>query len=183
MANDLSTFLSADCLPGLLSGWAGRVTALDGPGLEFYLIGFAPDRRARIVRVPSDGYFAYDGEKNYMEGWLESYQHLILVDTSRPEVRDQVARVIARILGVPVGATAPVFGEWWRIGYRDKLHFDLGRGPSSVEFWAADPGDCDGMLSGQYLVPSLALIPLDSPNRDALALAAVARWLGEEIPL
>lgn len=29
--------------------------------------------------------------------------------------------------------------------------------------------------------PDLSFVDLDSPDRDALALAAIARWLGEEL--
>jgi len=77
------------------------------------------------------------------------------------------------VLGVPVGATAPVFdplqmdGAWWL----DGTHL----------FHA--PGRDEPVMRRelQHEIPALATIPLDHPDRDALALAAVARWMGAEI--
>lgn len=114
-----------------------------------------------------------------LDGWCPSFPFAVRLDLRRTECRDRVARWMAQVLGVPVGVTAQAWGEWWRVNDRAKWHFELGRGMTGDEFWPADPGD--GLSTGRYIVPALASIPLDSPDRDALAMAAVARWLGDEI--
>lgn len=102
------------------------------------------------------------------------------LDTRRPEVRDQVARVMARILGVPVGATAPGF-EF--VPPREASSDDSGSGALCVlGAWerVLYAEERDAVCCNGTHVSSLSSIPLDSPDREALALAAIARWLGDE---
>jgi hypothetical protein len=92
-----------------------------------------------------------------------------LLDTRIPAHRDFISRVLAEVLGVLVGATAPEF-QFWPEG-----RWDLAR---AIAFEGYPfPPDIDWYRR----VPSLASIPLDHPDRDPLALAMIARWVGEEV--
>jgi hypothetical protein len=88
----------------------------------------------------------------------------IRLDTRRPEVRDHLSRTIARWLGVPVGATAP---RW--------------RYYSTMGEWGLSGATSDAETLDTRRHPFLSSIPLNSPDREALALAAVVRWLGDEV--
>lgn len=91
----------------------------------------------------------------------------IRLSTLRPEVCDRCARWLAWVFGVPVGATAP---EWLYCSDRPE-------GPT----WILAPCEPHCEEFHAHRVPSLSSIPLDSPNRDAIALAATCRWAIEEI--
>jgi len=111
-------------------------------------------------------------------------------DARIPAHRDFLARALAGVVGVPVGATAP---EWWGIGICEwLLHCPLPHGqyagspPMSLtdrRFVREPP---NSFIASRYpglfvVVPPLSAISIDSPDRDALALAVVVRWAGEEV--
>jgi hypothetical protein len=82
--------LRADALPGLLDGWVGPVVVSDTPHVYWFTTkyGFA---------------LVFDGN-----GETKSVRHKdIALDLSLPEVRDRVARVLARVVGLECGSTAP----------------------------------------------------------------------------
>ena len=144
----LDTYIPGDCLPGLLDGWCGPV--------EVFVSG-CWQRRAWM-------------------SWLPRFPNdIVRLDTRREEVRDQVARVLARVLGIPVGATAPRFVL-----------------PSGCKAWVLSTGsvvhthifgakEYSGRHPDRHTVPDLAQIPLDSPDRDAIALAIIARHVGKTL--
>jgi hypothetical protein len=98
----------------------------------------------------------------------------IRINLRRPECRDQAARVIARVLGVPVGATAP----GWRYS-RGWGAYVLEACTHTVYFF--HDGTWGYSVETRLPGPSTSPILLDSPDRDALALAVVLRWLDEEV--
>jgi len=121
----------------------------------------------------------------YVDGGSMRY-----IDCRRPEARDQGARVIARWLGVPVGATAPTFRrsgayEWRLSGEADHgQQAGIQRIQDHCRAFVRESPDKyirDRFPGFFVVVPSLASIPLGSPDLDALALAAVVRWLGDEV--
>ena len=97
-------------------------------------------------------------------------------DTRIPADRDFLSRVAARWLGVKVGATAPRFAWDGRIGGW-VLYADDG------EAWLVlyTSGSLNRQTGLGWVAGFAVTIPLDSPDRDALALAAVVRWIGDEV--
>ena len=89
----MDTYIPGDCLPGLLDGWCGPVETWCRAGSGSY-----------------NGFFAltvFDG-REYQGPSARNREYRL--DTRREEVRDRVARVIARALNQPVDATSPGFG-------------------------------------------------------------------------
>jgi hypothetical protein len=142
--------------PGILDDWCGPV--------EYRYDG----------QVYADGIWGVDG-------WDENYIQSVRLDCRRPEVRDHCARWLAKVLGLPVGATSP----GWECRPREGVsvaHWRLGPVNHTAIFPAGglgwwDDGKCSYGRGG----PDLSSISLDSPDRDALALAAVCRWAADEI--
>lgn len=110
---------------------------------------------------------------------LDSRRLRIRLDSRRPEVRDRLARWLAERLGVECGTTAPT----WRRTTGSLGGYVLVCGPrprAVIEFSATEPHPARGNLpqAGVIHVPALSDIPLDSPDRDVLALVAVCRAVG-----
>lgn len=142
-------YISADCLPGLLDGWD------EWTGQDHDPLGCACDTccSGPIFRHP-----------DRFNARIQAH-------------RDFLTRVLAGVLGVPVGATAP---GWRALG--DARAWRLSGGPSLADEWyfsAEMVWDSQGYAHGA--AGALSTIPLDSPDRDALALAAVCRWVGDEL--
>jgi hypothetical protein len=167
MPDTPSPFVPASTLPDLLlhpdgSPWCGPIV---GPrGLHGVLTaGTLAPYPGTPYRVAWDDGACFDEPEG------------IRLDTRRPEVRDQGARVIARWLGVPVGATAPRIAWDGKIGGW-VLYADDG------EAWLVlyTSGSVIRQTGLGWISGFAASIPLDSPDRDALALASILRWLGAE---
>lgn len=151
----MDAYIPGDCLPGLLTGWCGPYE-WSWDAIRWY-------DWPELTTVARDGL-------------------RLRLDLRREECRDRTDRVLARVLGVPVGATAPGWWEW----YVGTGGWALGSGPHAAEECAVFPrvmplALTDGQRQTWHHVPALASIPLDSPDREILALAAVARHIGAEI--
>jgi len=168
---DPSPYLPADALPGALGPVPLRCEyEIDG---EWY-----------------SGIWAEPDVLTELGDLLTLRDSQIRLDLRRPEVRDRVARRVAEVLGVPVGATAP---GWRRGGAREWRLTGVAPGgqvtglarieDTERRFHPDKPGEwVEKRHPGLYMqIPSLDAIPLHDPDSDALALAAVARWLGDEI--
>lgn len=162
---DLSPYVPSACLPGLLASWVGPVLVRDGCGEETAV--------------------CVHGEIVGPAGvWNTACPDVrVLLDARRWEARCLLARRIAEVLSVPVGATAP---EWW-YWRLSSGGWALGSGPDASDGCAVFPRVMPLALTNTrrqtwHHVPALADIPLrDHPDRDALALRAVAVWLGAEV--
>jgi len=142
--------LTSEC-EGVLAGWVGPVVVRDGMGEE-------------TAVVVLDGVIVgASGE------WRPGHTDVtVLLDAGRPEVRDRLARWLAGRLGVECGTTAPMF----RVVVEDGVLFAyLTAGDGWTHWFTAAP-------SGEWYTQGLADIPLDSPDRDVLALLAVCRAVG-----
>ena len=173
MPSDPSHYLPADALPGLLDGWCGPV--------EIYM-------RGEWVPYCVDPWHV--GPQFSDPGSIGQPRVEGRLDARRWEVRCLLSRRVAELLGVPVGVTAP---GWRRCGAREWRLTGVAPGgqvvglariedterrfhPDKAVEWIEKrhPGLC-------IRVQSLDAIPLHDPDSDALALVAVARWLGDEI--
>lgn len=154
--------LRADALPGLVYGWNGPAIVSDefGETRAWYQSGVA---------------WTEGGE------WLEPFA--IYLDLSLPECRDRVARVLARVVGLECGSTAPI---WW--GEPPDPEWALSNDSSRYFI----PDERWGRLYHHdrvTLVPSLADIdpsdgarlPDGSRRVDALALKLVCEHVGEAL--
>ena len=152
----MDTYIPGDCLPGLLDGWTGPAETWVRPGVA----SFSGHWAQTVVFCGGEYPCRTPGERE------------IRLDTRREEVRDRVARVLARVLGVPVGATAP------RFFLPDEcLAWVLSKGSGRMPHIFGST-DYLGPHPGRHTVPELAELPLDSPDRDAFALAIIARHVG-----
>jgi len=156
--SDLSPYVPADALPRLLDGWIGPY--------EWSVRGVAG-----AVWWPADPYDSDPGDCQYR------------LDTRRWEVRSLLARRIAEVLGAKVGSTGPLFLYVTYVRGEDASWLLSSQVPGSGPAPVFRAGERSPYANGKraFLLPALADIPIDHPDRDALALAAVVRWLGAEI--
>jgi hypothetical protein len=164
-ADPALTLRASDC-PGVLRGWTGAVIAETRVGLRH---GVYCDDVGRV-------WYPDEVVAHHEEVTGEDAAHLLL-DLSRPEVADHVARWVAGRVGLAVGATAP---GWRRAGVRPRRWWL----DSGVPFEA--PGASrTGLRGASIVVPALAdLDPADDTRTasgarvvDLAALVCVARHI------
>jgi hypothetical protein len=99
-------------------------------------------------------------------------------DARIPADRDFLSRVLAGVLGVPVGANAPSFEVLPGMMVPAVLHSHFRceqKNPIEAEFWVRPlPRSTRSVI--RFFIPALAGIT--DPNE---ALACVVRWVGEEV--
>lgn len=161
-------------LPGLLDGWCGPWELRN-----YSYLGWSP-WRSWTEDAPGEDYSRIERR----------------LDCRMEEARDRCARWLARVLGVPVGATAPEFRveiteEEGEILWAARLTGDDRREPP----WLFTPGRPSGGYMcriNRAFVQQLRELPAFRSYPDPwsaetqativpLALAAVCRWVGEEI--
>lgn len=166
--SDLSPYVPGDA-PGLLGRWRGPVEDQDIDGVWHRAVttGHSINGCPEVIDLdtPHRGFVGAS---------------LLRLDLRIPEARDRVVRWLAGVLGVPVGATAPLFYFDTSINACVLVWHD-GVRTLSAAFYARDGAWSDVHSYHPGGGPALASIPLDHPDRDALALAAVARWAADEI--
>lgn len=146
-----SIYIAGDCLPGLLDGWCGPIE-MEADGNGIYYEGSVFDH---WVHLPGD-------PRAYM-----TCNHPTRLDLRRAEVRDRVARVLANLLEIPVGSTAPAL-----VYYKDVTAPDW--------YITNDDGD-ERVYFDKFKVPDLGEVELDGKDCMAQAMASVARWVGENV--
>lgn len=156
--------LRCDALPGLLDGWVGPVASDHG---RLTYLGPRTEGRAPLC--------VYDNEVVPFD------PRVLALDLTLPESRDRVARVLAKVLGLECGSTAP---GWHRLGPSDdgilQWELDCFEG---FTFWSTAPTKLTP--KGHHL-PSLSTLDPSSDERlgdgsrwvDAKALKLVAEHVG-----
>lgn len=151
------------------------------PGLSIVHNGYNDPSVRICMHVDDQGRVAYaiTDEQGDVQEWGRSKN--VSLNLRNPAVRDAVVRAIWRKLRPDDSepTTAPAWshveaGEgfpcWWWVSTN---HVDDDSDEDVETFGADNPTHAGGIID--HSVPSLASVPLDSPDRDLLALAEVAK--------